>query len=348
MPKQHIRRLKLARMIKEAVDSYPGGLCLSTEAGKPILVNQRMNELVGILTGHTVIEVTSMWQEITAAEQQNGCVRLREQWLTGADQAGSTVIFRYPDGRIWRFRQTVLIAEGSTVIQTEGDDITDLYQKSEEHYRNNQRLLALQERQRDLLANIVKINRDKELLATKMRIHDELGRCLIATKQAMQKPLTPQERAGLLADWEEAIRDMENIPLTPTRSESSPEEELLRVAEMIGCKVIFRGSQPTERRVLLLLYAAVREALTNAVRHAGADRLLVDITETRKGFHVEISCSGSKEVTSVREGDGLSSLRRTLEQEGASMQVVCRGGVVLIVDLPAAEHRTKSTGGHNL
>lgn len=332
---KHTHKPRLARAIKEAVDSYPGGLCLSTETGKPILVNQRMNELVGLLTGHTVIEVSSMWHEITATEQANGCVRLRKQWMNSTGTADSAVIFRYPDGRIWRFRQTKLTGVGSTVIQTEGDDITDLYQKSEELYQNNQRLLELQGRQRDLLANIVRINRDKELLATKMRIHDELGRCLIATKQAMQKPLTPEERTGLLTGWEEAIRDMENIPLTQTGPETTPEEELLRVAELIGCTVIFQGKQPTERRLLLLLYAAVREALTNAVRHAGADRLLVSIRRTAASYHVEISSNGTSHVTAVREGDGLSSLRRTLEQEGASLQIECRDSVVLLIDLPA-------------
>lgn len=339
-------KLKLARTIKEAVDSYPGGLCLSMENGKPILVNQQMNELVWMLTGHTVIEVTSMWKEIKETEQFNGCTRLRMQWMNSTEMAAdNALIFQFPNGKIWRFRQTRLT--GSTaVIQTESDDITDLYHKSEELYLNNQRLLELQNRQRNLLANIVRINHDKELLATKMRIHDELGKCLIATKKALNQKLSAEERSALIGDWEEAIRDMENIPLSRTKEEASPQAELLRVAELIGCKVEFRGEQPKERRSLLLLYAAVREALTNAVRHAGADCLTVEITHSDTAYHVEISCNGSSAITSLREGDGLSGLRKTLEQEGASLRIQFRSGVVLIVELPASGNN--NTGRNKL
>jgi hypothetical protein len=59
----------------------------------------------------------------------------------------------------------------------------ELYRLSRELYENNRRLRALQERQKKLLANIVQINREKELLSVKMRVHDEFGQCLLATSQ---------------------------------------------------------------------------------------------------------------------------------------------------------------------
>ena len=35
-----------AKMIKKAIDSYPGGICFSALDGRVILVNEKMNKLV--------------------------------------------------------------------------------------------------------------------------------------------------------------------------------------------------------------------------------------------------------------------------------------------------------------
>ena len=44
-----------AKMIKKAIDSYPGGICFSALDGRVILVNEKMNQLVLELTGHTIL-----------------------------------------------------------------------------------------------------------------------------------------------------------------------------------------------------------------------------------------------------------------------------------------------------
>ena len=230
-------------------------------------------------------------------------------------------------------RRDVLADGGQTYIQIEASDITQLYRLSRELYENNRRLRALQERQKALLADIVQINREKELVSVKMRVHDELGQCLLATSQALRGGTLGRDGAALAKSWDDAIRDLTNIPLEDA-AEAPQEAELLQVAGMIGCRIQFSGERPTDRGVLRLLYAAVREALTNAVRHAGADTLTVAIRPTAAGYHAEISSNGRPAAGLVREGDGLRNLRRRLEQEGASMQLVCRGGVVLLLELP--------------
>jgi len=116
----------------------------------------------------------------------------------------------------------------------------------------------------------------------------------------------------------------------------APEEELLRVAELIGCRVIFQGKQPSERRPLLLMYAAIREALTNAVRHGGADCLMVQVEDDSKGYKVRISDNGTG-GDEICEGGGLRNLRVRLEQEGARMDISTDKGVVLQLWLPKEE-----------
>lgn len=315
--------------IREAVDFCPGGLCFSMPDGRPILVNRQMNRLAAALTGHTVLDAEEIWAELCGLTAARGCTRLERPWAAPEGQLG----FSLPDGTIWRFRRDTLAEGGQTYIQLEAADVTELCRLSEKLYENNRRLEELHRRQTRLLADIVQINREKELLAVKIRVHDELGQCLLATKKSLRDGSLPQSGGTLAKSWEDALRDLTNIPLEEAPDDSQ-EAELLRVADMIGCRIVFEGRRPADRGALRLLYAAVREALTNAVRHAGADALAVSIRPDGTGYHVEISDNGHAGTAPLREGDGLRNLRRRLEQEGAALEIRNEGGVVLVLELP--------------
>lgn len=329
-----LKRKERAQAIREAIDFYPGGLCFAMPDGRPILVNRRMNELAYILTGHTVMDAGEIWAELGSLPDGGGREKLDRPWLPAEDGgAGEQMVFRLPDGGVWRFRRELLPDAGMDYVQLEASEITELYALSEELYENNARLKNLRGRQENLLENIVQINREKELLSVKMRVHDELGQCLVATKKSLRGGSAVSDAPELVKLWKDAIGDLTNIPLEENAG-ASPMAELLQVAEMIGCRVDFSGELPAERPAQLLLCAAVREALTNAVRHADADRLTVVMRATDFGWRAEISDNGRAAPASIREGGGLSGLRQRLEREGASLEVRCRDGVSLIVDIP--------------
>lgn len=334
---ERIRKTTVLRMVKEAIDSYPSGLCFSEIGGKPILVNRKMNNLAYLLTGRTVINADLVWEELSAISERNGCTRLDDPQPSGAGQRQdeNSLFFCLNDESIWHFRRQLLQCDGCTVVQTEAAEITELYELSAELAENNRKLEELRQRQRTLLANIVNINREKELLATKIKIHDDLGQCLIATKKAIDSGSVPQkEYRRLLAGWSEAIHKLQDVPLQDSPASSS-EEELHKVAELIGCSIEFIGSKPGDKRTQLLLYSALREALTNAVRHGGATRLTVEGFLTENGYRAVISNNGRPPEKKITEGGGLGSLRRILEQEGALLDYSCTDGFALELFIPA-------------
>jgi len=338
------RKTSVPQKIREAIDTYPGGICFAMTSGRPILVNRKMNELILVLTGHTILDETRVWEELSRFAGANGCERLERPWDEGeSGTADGQLGFRFPDGRVWRFQREYLLDRGTDYVQLEASDITDLYRLSEELCENNRRLSGLRARQKKLLGNIVQINREKELLDAKMRVHDEFGRCLIATKKALSEETLSRDVAEISKAWEDAIRGLTNIPLEQAETEISQEAELLQVADMIGCRIVFDGARPSEKNAQRLLYAAVREALTNAVRHAGADRLTVAVRATESGWRAEISDNGRADVRAIREGDGLRGLRSRLEQEGATLEIRCAGGVGLVVEIPSGGEQ--ETGG---
>ena len=323
-----------AKMIKKAIDSYPGGICFSALDGRVILANEKMNKLILELTGHTILNAKVTWEELANFASNGKAEKLTQSWLPkdpDKESIHQQLFFRFSDSSVWRFELRFL---DSNTVQVEAAEITELYRLSEELYENTIRLQEIQKRQKALLDSIVEINLNKEILAAKMHIHDELGHCLLATTKAITEDRLAENADVLRENWNSIIRDFSNISTVWTVPDSSLQSELMQVAELIGCKVTFLGEQPTQRKTLQLLYAAIREALTNAVRHANATELMVKVEQNKQGYHIEISDNGCVSVSSITEGNGLSALRQRLEQEGASLKVLCDNGVSLIVDIP--------------
>ena len=323
-----------AKMIKKAIDSYPGGICFSALDGRVILANEKMNKLMLELTGHTILNAKVTWEELANFASNGKAEKLTQSWLPkdpDKESIHQQLFFRFSDSSIWRFELRFL---DLNTVQIESAEITELYRLSEELYENTIQLREMQKRQKALLDSIVEVNLNKEILTAKMHIHDELGHCLLATTKAITEDSLAENADTLRKSWNSTIQDFSNISTVWTVPNSSLQPELMQVAELIGCKVVFLGEQPKSRKALQLLYAAVREALTNAVRHADATELTVKIKQDKQRYHIEISDNGGVSVSSITEGNGLSALRQRLEQEGATLKVLCDNSVSLLVDIP--------------
>jgi Signal transduction histidine kinase len=328
---------KIPQIIREAVNTYPGGLCFAMPDGRPILVNQKMNELILALTGHTILNAKSTWQELE---------NLSESSISDQESWSNRMFYSMDDGTVWRFYQELLQDDQQSYLQIEASDVTQLYHLGEELHDTNRRLTKMYQRQQKLLDNIVQMNQEKELVSVKMRIHDELGQCLIATRNAIAKNTIEKNASSLAEEWNDAIYSLRNIP-NEKKVSMDPDAELLKVAAMIGCQIDFDGQRPAGHRERYLIDAAIREAVTNAVRHAHADHLYVSISETNLGYHVRITDNGKIQPDTIQEGSGLRALRDKLEREGAQLQIECHDGVALMIDIPCHHKNDKKEEAHD-
>jgi len=336
------RQLLMPQSIRESIDYMPGGIGFSADNGKPILVNRKLNELVYKLTNHYIINLFATWDELQHFKSANGCVKLDDfhkimEIGGGADKDSKTefVVIMFPDNSVWRFLKESLMDRRPFYIQLVAVDITGLYQNSKKLYENNIRLAEQYVRQQNLLANIVEINRKKEMLSTKMKIHDDLGRSIIMTKHYLHNKNVTNDALQIVETWNRTIRNLLDFTQLDPDFQSSPDIELQKAADMIGCSIHYSGERPDNRKTTLLFYAAVREALTNAVTHANANQLYVASKRTDSGYYINITDNGNIQVHSISEGSGLGNLRKRLEQEGATLKINCVNGVELNIMFPA-------------
>lgn len=330
-------RLHIVRNVRNAIEYCPDGICFSSMDGRPILVNRKMNDLSIQINGHTVLNMNEFWKNL---------IRICENSLDMPTEGEEKpIICILPNENVWQFQKQVLSIHTDTVVQTTATDITALYANQNRLLENIKKEKDLHRRQRELLEHIVQNNLDRELLNAKIRIHDDFGRVLLMTKNWLQKSDRGKgEEQDIFTEWRNVIIDMENAAARQFPSENTSEKELILVAKMIGCQLEFVGTYPTERSQQLLLFAAIREALTNAVRHAGADRIWVEMSENLGWHHVEIRSNGDKKIKQIKEGSGLGNLRMRLEREGILMNMDCSDGVVMILDMPVCSEGKEYSG----
>ena len=83
-----------------------------------------------------------------------------------------------------------------------------------------------------------------------------------------------------------------------------------------------------------MIVAAAAEALTNAVRHAGADELSIKLYESENKLEITFTNNGRRPAGEITEGGGLEALRLRLEEAGGSMKISARPYFVLNITLP--------------
>ncbi len=176
-------------------------------------------------------------------------------------------------------------------------------------------------------------------------LHDVLGHTLslITLKSELARKLVDRdpERAKLemqdvettsraaLADVREAIRGYRTEGIFAELARARAALETAGVT--VECDTDRVALSPEQESVLSL---ALREAVTNVVRHAEASRCNVSLKRNAALCTLEISDDGCG--AAGPEGNGLRGMRERLEAVGGSLRLLTSNGTRLIIDLPLA------------
>ena len=311
--------------IKEAFDNLPAGVCFFNEAGLPVLCNLAMQRFSFAVCGKDVQFITDL-EECKA-----------EDFVPVAPVKKDGRVFVLADGSAWHLKKRVFTHEsGNQYTQFVAKDVTQLHENRVELQKENAHLRQVQEQLQQLSANIVAVTREEEILNTKMQVHDEMGRCLVAAQRYLREDCTESIPDTLAAAWQRAVSMIKY-------SNDTPEEDMLlqirKTCAYVKLAYLQTGDLPREEVVAYLLTCAVRECVTNAVRYAQATELYVDFTESETEATVTVTNNGQIPDGEIVEGGGLSTLRRRIERAGGIMTVRSRPGFQLSVTLPKGKER---------
>ena len=305
--KAEIRRRKTEitpSSIKESFDHLETGLCFSKPDGLILLTNHRMIGLSHTLFGKPLENADLFWNALENQSPLPSVKRLSE---------GAQPEFLLPDGSVLSFRRENL----NGIYQITAADITRRHQLNDELQKRNTELEAMHARIRSYGEKVNEYVIARERLETRANLHGFMGQALLMTRNHLIN--RTGSRNQMLDIWQ---RNIEILRMeADSVSETDSFKSLINAASAIGMQVSVTGEVPKNSAVNTLMASLGAEALTNAVRHAGAKQLFIDIEKSGTVLSARYTNDGALPASDIKEGGGLGSARRKAEAAGGRLTV---------------------------
>lgn len=311
--------------VKETMDDVPCGVCVSDSWGRIVLSNKKMRELSRMLIGAVLQNYEDLKQVLDGNKSVQGVTRLSPE---------NSVLY-LPNGTVWMFQNYMLTEEEvAGYLQTVAFDVTEIYFNSEKIRMKNEKLELLNQKLKKMYEQIDESIREQETLKMKMQVHDSFGRSLLTIRRMLEGNKEPDYMKNQLEILKQSVYILSGIMQDDTEKQY---EESIKHAEKLGVSVEIEGELCDEYQVALITDKAIRECVTNCIRHAHGRRVYVQSHKTREGWKVCITNDGERPKEGCREGGGLSALREVVERDGGEMTTKFEPEFMLALKLPFSE-----------
>lgn len=295
-------------IIKESFDNLPIGICFFDSRGLIRLINKQMLSIGCVLLDGGF---QTLWELRAALLSPPECVRVLDEKNT---------LFSFPGNVVLRFEEKQ-ITDGrkNRFTQATFADVSELASRQKELKEENKRLENANRRAKQLYDNMAGIVREEEILSMKMRVHDDIGHSILAARKALLSDASIEEIRSSASIWERSIDLLYHANNMP--DETDDLEYAKERAAALGVSVIESGDFPTEKSARKIFSIAVRECVTNCVRHAGGNCVFAFAFSDHEHHRLKITNNGEPPEGEITEGGGLSALRRRIEKSGGTMEI---------------------------
>lgn len=273
--------------IKKVTDECEVGI-LVLKGKKVKLINNKMYEILNKLNIKKDYVTNIIKQSIDQLDK-NYCVKVEDKYY----------VFVVNDNEIITF------------------DITKEY---ELHQKLNDQNRKIKENNKQILLsidNIEELEREKNLLKLKNKYHDILGQNLSILQQYLNRKNISQEN---FEEIKFMIQKM-FIDIEDTEDTNTNLENLIKIHKKNGTDIVINGKLPQSKEVAKVFFEIIREATTNAIRHAGSSKVFVNIKETLEETYMIITNNGKKSNEFITENQGIKDMRRKIEKLGGMFYI---------------------------
>lgn len=301
--------------IKEAIDKLPMGICFSDPFGRIILCNDLMRNLVFLLSDRSLQIINDF-----------DATLIKEDYSV------------FPNGTVWQFRTQAVTVEGDDRWrQITALNVTELYNGYIRQNEINEELREVNRRLREMYERMADDIKEKENLELKVYIHDTIGRSLLTIRDII-------ENGGCAEDRLESLQEAVSVLSSDRARINCTMDEVRETAERLGAVMRVEGGVPNDSACEALAAAAAAECVTNCVKHAGGNEVYVRITRRNNYggksavYDITITNNGKAPKGPIREGSGLSGLRRRIETAGGEMHTAFSPRFALLITLSEKEN----------
>ena len=148
--------------VKQAMDLLPCAVCFLAPSGDVKLCNLQMHRLFYRLAQKELQTLTDLTQALSDCDEKSGIIRLSNVRQT----------YLFPDGKVWRYSQNEITANGRVYTEALFADVTELYEKNLELQRQTAQLQRVSGELKQLTENVQTLAQERETLTAKTKLHD--------------------------------------------------------------------------------------------------------------------------------------------------------------------------------
>ena len=305
--------------VYESLQKLPVGICCYQDGGMTRLVNVKMSQIAKELTGKKITNGEIFVQSIKETAVGEGKITFEnDDDLSSIATEANTIVAKARSGRVYSFALTDIPFRNIRLHEILATDVTQEYINLMALHKDKKRMQDINNRLRAYSKGIIDVNIEKEILDAKVRIHDELGHALIVSKRYLRSG--DGDREAILNLWRKNI-----ALLKDEREEDSAEdyETMFYIAECAGVDIIVDGELPQDNKTAKkITVTAISECLTNVCRHTHGNQ--INITVNRDGsnkIRLSFTNNGDAPRGEIKEGGGLTNLRKIVEGAGGKMEI---------------------------
>ena len=188
---------------------------------------------------------------------------------------------------------------------------------------------------RESLAHVQSVAQDEAIVRMKARVHDTIGQRLSILHRFLEAENPTPEALGEVKRLAGSIVDDLSEPETPDRA--SQLDSIVGAFALIGIEVCVKGSLPEDDDAASVFVNIVREAATNAAKHAQAKHVDVNISRIGNVTLLRVVNDGMPAPANLRMGCGIPGMRRAAEAIGGTFDVSSNDPFTIEVHLERPE-----------
>ena len=208
-------------------------------------------------------------------------------------------------------------------------DVTEEYELQCELNKQNEKIMQNNKELIDSIENIEKYEKEKKLLELKNKYHDLLGQNLSILQQYLNRPNIAKDN---LEEIKYMIKEM-FIDIKEIKSSKDRLNELIEIHNKSGTKILLEGKLPQNEEKAIAFFEIIREAVTNAIRHANSTEVYIKIKGDTEHTKMTIRNNGKKPETEIIENEGIKGMRRKIAQIGGKIEIITKPEFLINIEI---------------
>lgn len=330
----------------ETINVIPVGILYLDLRGRPLLMNRCMRtNLIDLHLPTDLRDMSGTWSELRrlGAKDSDEGGKGRRLDLERFGDARSVVEVSPSEIRL--FVRDNLIISGRPFERIIGLDVTE-YAHAYDRLAHANHLLELAAKElRTQIEEVKKVADNAAYLRMRARVHDVIGQRLSIMHRYLEEGRLDDESLEQIEPLLRSIAiDLHGKDGDGARDSAEELGDIVHAFGLVGVHIDVDGELPTDVRAAAAFLQIVREASTNATKHAQAHQINVRLweegAESWRTARMTISNDGAPVPASIREGTGIPGMRQVAQDLGGSLEVNAGPPFTLTVSIPLSSDIT--------